>query len=82
MQSATLAGPARSHRIKLLALIDSVIAEAPAIMQPIEAFFRRSELIVELVPEFRGYDYFVLGDEIVIVDPSTRRVAEIIEDIG
>jgi hypothetical protein len=29
-----------------------------------------------------GYDYFVLGDEIVIVDPSTRQVVEIIEDVG
>ena len=38
--------------------------------------------IVELVPEFRGYDYFVMGDEIVIVDPATRQVVEIIEDIG
>jgi hypothetical protein len=38
--------------------------------------------IVELVPEFRGYDYFVLGDEIVIVDPATRQVVEIIEDVG
>ena len=32
---------------------------------------------MELVPEFRGYDYFVLGDEIVIVDPSTRRVVDV-----
>lgn len=38
--------------------------------------------IVDLVPEFRGYDYFVMGDEIVIVDPATRRVVEIIEDVG
>jgi hypothetical protein len=38
--------------------------------------------IVDLVPEFRGYDYFVMGDEIVIVDPVTRRVVEIIEDVG
>jgi hypothetical protein len=38
--------------------------------------------IVELVPEFRGYDYIVLGDEIVIVDPVTRQVVEIIEDVG
>ena len=37
--------------------------------------------IVELVPEFRGYDYFVVGDEIVIVDPATRQVVEIIEDV-
>lgn len=38
--------------------------------------------IVELVPEFRGYDYFVIGDEVVIVDPATRQVVEIIEDVG
>jgi hypothetical protein len=38
--------------------------------------------IVDLVPEFRGYDYFVVGDEVVIVDPTTRQVVEIIEDVG
>jgi hypothetical protein len=38
--------------------------------------------IVEIVPEFRGYDYFVVGDEVVIVDPATRQVVEIIEDVG
>ena len=38
--------------------------------------------IVDLVPEFRGYDYFVVGDEVVIVDPATRQVVEIIEDVG
>jgi hypothetical protein len=38
--------------------------------------------IVALVPEFRGYDYFVFGDEVVIVDPATREVVEIIEDVG
>jgi hypothetical protein len=38
--------------------------------------------IVDFVPEFRGYDYFVMGDEIVIVDPVTRQVVEIIEDVG
>ena len=38
--------------------------------------------IVEIVPEFRGYDYFVVGDEVVIVDPARRQVVEIIEDVG
>jgi hypothetical protein len=38
--------------------------------------------IVEIVPEFSGYDYFVAGDEVVIVDPTTRQVVEIIEDVG
>jgi hypothetical protein len=38
--------------------------------------------VVELVPEFRGYDYVVVNDEIVFVDPSTRRVAEVIREGG
>jgi hypothetical protein len=38
--------------------------------------------VVELVPEFRDYDFVVVNDEIVIVDPSTRRVAEVIRESG
>jgi hypothetical protein len=38
--------------------------------------------IVEIVPEFWGYDYFLVGDEIVVVDPASRQVVEIIEDVG
>jgi hypothetical protein len=34
--------------------------------------------IVSLVPEFRGYDYVVVQDEVVIVEPSTHRVVETI----
>jgi hypothetical protein len=38
--------------------------------------------IVEIVPEFSGYDYFLAGDEVVIVDPATRQVVEIIQETG
>jgi hypothetical protein len=38
--------------------------------------------IVGLVPEYRGYDYFVANDEIVIVQPSTRNVVEVINAGG
>jgi hypothetical protein len=34
--------------------------------------------VIALVPEYRGYDYVVVRDEIVIVEPSTRRVVEMI----
>lgn len=34
--------------------------------------------VVSLVPEYRDYDYVVVNDEIVIVQPSTRHVVEII----
>jgi hypothetical protein len=35
--------------------------------------------IVTLVPEYRGYDYVVYNDEIIIIEPSTREVVYIIE---
>jgi Protein of unknown function (DUF1236) len=38
--------------------------------------------IVDIVPEFRGYDYVVVNDEIVIVQPSTRKVVEMINTGG
>ena len=34
--------------------------------------------VVSLVPEYRGYDFVVVNDEIVIVQPSTRHVVEIL----
>jgi Protein of unknown function (DUF1236) len=38
--------------------------------------------VVDLVPEYRGYEYVVVNDEIVIVQPSTRNVVEIIDTGG
>ncbi len=38
--------------------------------------FRQEQLVspavIALVPEYRGYDYVVVHEEIVIVEPSTR----------
>jgi hypothetical protein len=38
--------------------------------------------VVGLVPESQGYEYVVVNDEIVIIQPSTRVVAEIIRPVG
>jgi hypothetical protein len=35
--------------------------------------------IITLVPEYRGYDYVVYNDEIIIIEPSTREIVYIIE---
>lgn len=34
--------------------------------------------IVEIEPAWRGYEYFVYADEIVIIEPGTRRVVAIV----
>ena len=35
------------------------------------------EIFVEY-PQFRGYDYIVFGDEILIIDPRTREIVDVI----
>ncbi|MFZ0205378.1 MAG: DUF1236 domain-containing protein, partial [Roseiarcus sp.] len=35
--------------------------------------------VVELAPEYRGYEYVLVNDEIVFVNPSTRDVVGMIE---
>jgi len=35
--------------------------------------------IIELEPTWRGYDYFLVGAEIIIVDPRTLEIVGIIE---
>jgi Protein of unknown function (DUF1236) len=36
--------------------------------------------VIELVPEYRGFEYVVVRDEVYIVQPSTRRVVETIRE--
>jgi hypothetical protein len=34
--------------------------------------------IVEYAPEYRDYEYILVGDEILIVDPRTLRIVAVI----
>lgn len=34
--------------------------------------------IVEIVPEYRGYDYVLVGDDIVIIDPASLEIVAVI----
>jgi Protein of unknown function (DUF1236) len=35
--------------------------------------------IMEYAPQYRGYEYFLVGDEILIVDPRTLRIVAVID---
>jgi Protein of unknown function (DUF1236) len=35
--------------------------------------------VVRIVPAYRGYRYFVVRNQIVIVEPSTRKIVTVIE---
>lgn len=34
--------------------------------------------IVRIVPQYRGYEYFLVEDEIVIIDPQTLEIVAVI----
>jgi hypothetical protein len=34
--------------------------------------------IVEIEPTWRGFEYFLVGDEIVVVDPATLRIVAVL----
>lgn len=34
--------------------------------------------IVEIVPEYRGYDYILVGDQILIIDPGSGEIVYVI----
>ena len=34
--------------------------------------------IVEIEPSWRGFEYFLVGDEIVVVDPATLRIVAVL----
>ena len=34
--------------------------------------------IVEIVPQYRGYDYIVVGDEMLIIDPITLEIVAVL----
>ena len=38
--------------------------------------------IVDIIPQYRGYDYFVVRDEVVIVEPRSHKIVDVIEHGG
>ena len=38
--------------------------------------------VVEILPQYRGYNFFVVRDDIVIVDPSTHKIVDVLPRTG
>jgi hypothetical protein len=38
--------------------------------------------IVSIVPQYRGYDYVIVHDEVVIVEPKTRKIVTVLHEGG
>jgi hypothetical protein len=64
----------RGHR---LGHVDFALRRGVRVPHSVE-FFDLPEDIVTLVPAYRAYKYFLVGDEIVIVDPVTYEIVDVI----
>jgi hypothetical protein len=36
------------------------------------------EEVIEIVPQYEGYDYIIVGDNILIVDPATMEIVAVL----
>ena len=45
-------------------------------------FYPLPPTIVEIVPEYRGYEYIVVEERVTIVDPRSRVIVAVIDDDG
>jgi hypothetical protein len=41
-------------------------------------YYRLPARVVEYVPQYRGFDYILVGDDILILDPHTHRIVAVI----
>jgi hypothetical protein len=67
----------RRSNIRPLPRVDFALAVGTAV----PAYVQLATLppaIIEIVPQYRGYTYFVVQDEIVIVHPQTKRIVTVI----
>jgi hypothetical protein len=80
-QQAEVRGVLRSEQIEKLDRVDfslstGTIVPSYAPIRPLP------ERIVEIVPQYRGYDFVMMRDEIVIIEPRTRRIVTVLQGEG
>lgn len=73
-QQRQIAKVMRKHHVDTVNVKVSVGSVAPANVK----LGAVSADLVEILPQFRGYSFFATGENIVIVDPSSRKVAALI----
>lgn len=89
--NATAAGKVQISSANATRISQALISTAPATSQNIHVavnvgaplpgdveLLPLPPAVVSLVPEYQGYEYVVVADQVVIVQPSTRLVVEII----
>jgi hypothetical protein len=78
-QRTKFKGAIRDHHVEAIHHADFAL-HAGTIIPDHYHFYPLPPELIEIVPEYRGYDYILVDDEIIILEPGTRRIVDIIED--
>jgi hypothetical protein len=70
-----------SVNVRPLASVNFAISVGTVIPASVELEEVPAE-VVRVVPAYRGYRYFVVGKQIIVVEPKARRIVTVIERTG
>jgi len=76
-QHAKIRDTLRGEKVKRLNNVQFSISVGEAVPRSVH-FYRLPARIVRDVPQYRGYDYIMVDDDILIVDPRTHRIVAVI----
>ena len=66
------------HNAPRVAHVDFNVSVGTVVPRGSVRFVPLPSTIVEIEPSWRGYEYFLVGDQIVVVDPATLRIVAVL----
>jgi len=76
-QNVKLRESLKGEKSERLSGVKFSIAIGDAVPESVH-FYRLPDRIVEYAPQYRDFDYILVGDDILIVDPGTHRIVAVI----
>jgi outer membrane biosynthesis protein TonB len=76
-QNGKLRESLKGEKSERLSSVKFSISVGDAVPESVH-FYRLPERIVEYAPQYRDFDYILVGDDILIVDPRTHRIVAVI----
>ncbi|MGI8527696.1 MAG: DUF1236 domain-containing protein [Pseudolabrys sp.] len=76
-QERQIGAAIRAHHVEPLAQVDFDVKVGTAVPAAVRLGAVSNE-VVEVLPQFRGYSYFATREQIVIVEPSTKKIVALL----
>lgn len=77
-QRTTIRSAIRKQKVRPATNINFSISIGTRVPRDVR-FYRVPLQLVEIYPSWRGYDYFLVGDQIVVVNPRTHEIVAVLD---